>query len=148
MTIALDTSAEERIRSTFGRQTVMQTYGAELTALTDEHVEIRMPYAPQFAQQHGFLHAGVVSALVDTACGLAALTLMPRGAAVLAVEFKVNLVAPARGESFVARGRVLKSGRTLSVCSGDVHALEDGAEKLVATPCSTCMTLENRGLVD
>jgi uncharacterized protein (TIGR00369 family) len=148
MTVQLNTAAEARVRRTFTRQTVMNTFGAELTEMTSEHVEICMPFDAQFGQQHGYLHAGVISSLVDSANGLAALSLLPEGAAILAVEFKVNFVAPARGESFVARGRVLKSGRTLSVCSGDVHARVAGEERLVATMMSTCMALEERGIVD
>lgn len=148
MTVQLDTSAEERIRRTFTRQLIMGTIGATMTEVSEDHVEIRMPFNAAYAQQHGFLHAGIVSTLVDSANGLAALTLLPEDAAILAVEFKVNFVAPAEGESFVARGRVLKSGRTLSVCSGDVHALVDGEERLVATMMSTCMAILNRGLVD
>jgi len=100
-----------------------------------------MPFRNDLCQQHGFLHAGIVTAIVDTACGYAALTLMPADSAVLSVEYKINFVSPAVGERMIARGRVTKPGRTVTVCGGDVYALGDGKEKLVATMLGTMMTI-------
>jgi uncharacterized protein (TIGR00369 family) len=112
-------------------------------------VDIRLPFRADLTQQHGFLHAGVTTTIADSACGYAALSLMPPGAAVLTVEFKVNLMAPAAGQVFVARGRVLKAGRTLTTCAGDVFALDGGEEKHVLAMLGTIMTLQNRsGLTD
>jgi uncharacterized protein (TIGR00369 family) len=108
-----------------------------------------MPFRDDLTQQHGFLHAGVVATVVDSACGYAALSLMPEGAAVLSIEFKVNLLAPAKGEQIVARGRVIKAGRTISVVSGEVHAVRDGEEHLVTTMVGTMMVVSGRpGLSD
>jgi uncharacterized protein (TIGR00369 family) len=144
-----DPAFEARVRASFARQTVMSTIGATLHRVAPGEVEIRLPFGAHITQQHGFLHAGVVTTIVDSACGYAALTLMPPGAAVLSVEFKVNLLAPAEGESFVARGRVLKAGRTITVSAGDVLALRGGEEKLVATMLATMMTVRDRpGLAD
>jgi uncharacterized protein (TIGR00369 family) len=112
-------------------------------------VEIRLPFREDLTQQHGFLHAGAMTTIADSACGYAALTLMPPGTAVLTAEFKVNLLAPGEGETVVARGRVLKAGRTLTVCAADVLAVRGGEEKLVVTMLATIMTVRDRpGLVD
>ena len=143
-----DPDFSTRVRASYERQTVMATIGARLTDVSPGSVTIRLPYRAEYAQQHGFLHAGIVSTIGDSACGYAAFSLMPADAAVLTVEFKINLVAPARGDEFVARGTVLKPGRTLTVCSGDVFGVTDGAEKLVATLQSTVMALYERDDVD
>lgn len=135
---------EERVRESFARQAVMATIGAEITHVAPGEVDLRMPYRPELAQQHGFLHAGIVTTLADSACGYAALSLMPAGAGVLSVEFKVNLMAPAVGDAFVARGRVKKAGRTLTVVNGDVFAVRDGGERLIATMQGTMMTIVDR----
>jgi len=103
-----------------------------------------MPYRAELTQQHGFVHAGIVGTLADSACGYAAYTLMPADAAVLSVEYKLNLLAPAAGEAFVARARVKKAGRTLSVATADVFALRGGEERLVATLQATLMTMLDR----
>jgi uncharacterized protein (TIGR00369 family) len=100
----------------------MATIGAQLVSVTPGEVTIDLPFRADLTQQHGFLHAGVVTAVIDNACGYAALTLLPTGAAVLAVEFKVNLLAPASGASFRATGRVVRSGRTLTVCTGELRS--------------------------
>ena len=133
-----------RVRQSFGRQRLMTMLGATLERVEPGEVDIRLPFRDELTQQHGFLHAGAVTSIVDSACGYAALTLMPPGAAVLTVEFKVNLLAPARGETFVARARVLRAGRTLSVCQGDVLAIHDGEEKLVAVMTATLMAVRDR----
>ena len=109
---------------------------------------LRLPFREDLTQQHGFLHAGVMTSVVDSACGYAALTLMPPGAAVLSVEFKVNLLSPGKGEAVVARARVLRPGRTITVATGEVFALQDGREKLVATMTATMMTVRDGGLAD
>jgi uncharacterized protein (TIGR00369 family) len=127
----------ERIEASFTKQRAMALLGAELTLVEAGVVEIRLPYRPDLTQQDGYIHAGIVTAIVDTACGYAALTLMPEGAEVLSVEFKVNLLRPATGEYLIARGEVLKPGRTLTVARGDVFAVLDGQRKLVAAMQAT-----------
>lgn len=134
----------DRVRRSFGRQRLMATLGATLERVAPGEVDIRLPFRDELTQQHGFLHAGAVTSVADSACGYAALTLMPPGAAVLTVEFKVNLLAPARGDAFVARARVRKAGRTVTVCQGDVFALRGGEEKLVAVMTATLMTVRDR----
>ena len=144
-----DPAYDSRVRASFARQSMMKLLGASLEQVAPGAVDIRLPFRADLTQQHGFLHAGVTTSIADSACGYAAFTLMPPGAAVLTVEFKVNLIAPAAGETFVARGRVLKAGRTLTICSGDVFALDGGSEKHVLTMLATVMTVENRsGLSD
>ena len=126
------------------KQAVMNLIGAELVKVLPGKVEILLPFRNDLTQQHGFLHAGIITTLVDSACGYAALSLMPAGASVLTVEFKVNLLAPAKGERFVARGKVVKPGRTITVCSGEVFALGSEEPKLVSTMTATMMTLQGR----
>ena len=129
----METSVEKRVKESFARQTVMATIGASITVVEPGEVTIELPFRSDLAQQHGFIHAGVVTMIVDTACGYAALTRMSASAAVLTAEYKINFLSPAEGEKLIARGRVLKPGRALTVCYGDVHAVKDGQEKLVAT---------------
>ena len=126
----------------------MQTIGAVLEDVAPGRVSIRLPYRNDLTQQHGFLHAGVIAAVADSACGYAALTTMPADAAVLSIEFKVNMLAPAKGESIVARAEVIRAGRTVVVCRADVHALSDGKEKLVAAMQGTMMVVRGKDLVD
>ncbi|HXG15471.1 MAG TPA: PaaI family thioesterase [Calidithermus sp.] len=133
-----------RVQESFARQTLMKTIGARLLRVAPGEVDIELPFRDDLCQQHGFLHGGVVTAVADSACGYAALTLMPPAAAVLTVEFKVNLLAPARGERFLARGRVLRPGRTLTVCTADVLAVADGPARAVATMLATMMAVEQR----
>src|SRR5688500_18222341 len=114
-----DPDFEQRVRASFHRQATMATLGATLVRVAPGEVVIELPFRPELTQQHGFLHAGILTSLMDTACGYAALTLMERGAAVLSVEFKVNLLAPARGSWFRASGRVVRAGRTVTVVSGE-----------------------------
>ena len=122
----------------------MATIGARLAHVAAGAIEIRVLFRPDLTQQHGFLHAGVVTSALDSACGYAALSLMPEGAGVLTVEFKTNLLAPARGEELIARGRVVRAGRTITVCQADASMLADGAETLVATMLATIMTVRDR----
>jgi uncharacterized protein (TIGR00369 family) len=130
-----------RVRETFARQRFMAAIGAELVRVEPGEVDIVLPYRDDLTQQHGYLHAGVVTAIVDTACGIAAFTLMPAGSGVLSVEYKVNLLAPAVGERMIARGRVLRPGRTLTVCSGEVAAVTGEEEKPIAAMLATMMRL-------
>jgi len=117
----------------------MATIGAQPGRIRPGEVEIVLPFSERIGQQAGVVHAGVIAAIADSACGGAALTLMPPGSDVVSVEFKLNLLAPARGERFVARARVVRAGKTLSVCSADVIAVHDGAETIVATMLGTMM---------
>lgn len=144
----LDPAYAPRVRASFARQRMLATLGAVMERVAPGEVDVRLPFREDLTQQHGFLHAGALTTVVDTACGYAALTLMPPGAAVLTVEFKMNLLAPGKGEAVVARARVLKAGRTLSVVTGDVLALDGGAERLVAAMTATVMTVRDRGLTD
>jgi uncharacterized protein (TIGR00369 family) len=137
---------EQRVEKSYARQTAMKSIGAELTEIREGSATIELPFRPDLTQQHGFIHAGIVTMIVDTACGYAAFSLMPPTAAVLTVEYKVNFISPAIGEKLIARGRVLKPGRTLMVCHGEVHALTDGKEKLVATMLATMIAREDSGL--
>lgn len=133
---------EEVVRGSFARQGLMGHLGAELTRVTPGEVEIQVPYAQQLTQQHGFFHAGVGTTVVDSACGYAALSLMPAGSEVLSVEFKTNLLAPARGERLVARARVVKSGRTITVCQGEVYGVEGDRETHCATMVATMIRVD------
>ena len=136
---------ESRVRESFARQKVMATVGAELTRVSRGTVEIEMPYSEALTQQHGFLHAGVISAALDSACGYAAYSVMPADAAVLTIEFKVNLLAPGRGERFLFRGSVTKPGRTIIVADGQAYGIAgDGSAKLIATMTGTMMTVLGR----
>jgi len=112
---ALDPQAEARCRASFARQQAMVTIGATVETVKAGEVALAMPFSERFTQQHGFIHAGIVTMLCDTACGFAALSLMPEDAAVLTTEFKVNLLSPAKGERFIAHGRVVRPGKKLMV---------------------------------
>jgi uncharacterized protein (TIGR00369 family) len=133
-----------RIRESFARQSFMQHLGAELVRIDAGVVEIALTRNDRLLQQHGFVHAGVVSSILDSACGYAALSLMDEDAGVLSVEFKTNLLAPASGERFIATGTVLKSGRTLSVCRGEAFSLEGDARRLIAAMQATMMAVRGR----
>jgi uncharacterized protein (TIGR00369 family) len=135
------TDVDNRIRESFGRQTIMATIGASLERVEKGRVVIALPYAKHICQQHGFLHAGVVTTIVDSACGYAALTMMPEDSAVLTVEFKVNLMAPAKGERFIAEGKVVKAGRKLTVTQGEVISIEGDKRTTVAIMTATLMRL-------
>ena len=136
-----DDGFEARLRAGFGLQQVMVQLGAELVRVAAGEVQIEMPFDVAWTQQHGFVHAGIITTIVDSACGFAAYTLLPPDSGVLTVEYKVNFLSPARGERFVAVGRVIKPGRTLTVCRGEVTALEGGEEKLVAALQATMMAV-------
>ena len=133
-----------RVRSSFARQGAMQTLGATLGLLEPGAVDIELPWAPGLTQQHGFLHAGMVATALDSACGYAGFTLMGQDAAVLTIEFKINLLAPAKGERFRVEGRVIKPGRTITVGEGRAFAIENHQEKLIATMGCTLMAVTGR----
>ena len=137
-----DPNFEVRVRDSFPRQRMMRLLGAELTTVLPGEIEIILPFRADLTQQHGYVHAAAVAAIADSACGYAALTLMEPAQEVLSVEFKVNLLAPAVGEQFVAAGRVLRLGRTLTVCAADVHAEQDGNRKLIAVMQATMIALQ------
>lgn len=143
-----DPDFERRVRASFAKQAFMAALGVEIEDLEPGRVVLAMPFSADFTQQHGTLHAGAIAALADSACGYAALSLAPPDTAVLSVEFKINLLAPAAGERFVADATVTKSGGTLSVCDATVRGLAEGEARLVATMTATIMTSAGRGLVD
>lgn len=126
----------------------MATIGASIARVEPGEVDIELHPRDDLTQQHGFLHAGVLASAADSACGYAALSLMPPGAAVLSIEFKINMLAPAAGDRVVARGRVIRAGKTVTVCWADVTAYSSAGEKLVATMVATMMTVQGRGLSD
>jgi len=142
-----DPNYEERVRASFARQRVMTTLGIEIARIGPGDIELTMPHDPAYTQQHGFVHAGIITTALDSACGYAAFSLMPADAAVLTVEFKTNLLAPAMGRRFLFRAGVVKPGRTLTVCEARAFAADgsgDGAERLVATMTGTLMALFDR----
>ncbi|NNC06139.1 PaaI family thioesterase [Corallococcus exiguus] len=139
-----DAAFEQRVRDSFARQRVMDTIGASLTSVSPGEVVIELPFREDLTQQHGYLHAAIVTAIVDSACGYAAYSLMPVDAAVLTVEYKVNFLAPAAGRKFIAQGRVTKPGRTLTVTTGDVFAETDAGLKPIATMLATMMAVSQR----
>lgn len=143
-TKVLDPLIEARVRDSFARQGFMAHLGAKMTAVRYGEVEIRAPYREELTQQHAYFHGGISTAIADSASGYAALTMMPMDSSVLAVEFKINLVAPAEGDALVARGRVMRAGKTLKVCAADVFAVNNGAETLCATMLATMMELAGR----
>lgn len=134
----------DRVRDSFTRQGAMQTLGASLCLIESGAVDIEVPWAAGLTQQHGFLHAGMVATALDSACGYAGFTLMEPDAAVLTIEFKINLLAPAKGQRFRMEGRVIKPGRTITVCEGRAFAIDDHQEKLVATMGCTLMAVSGR----
>jgi uncharacterized protein (TIGR00369 family) len=146
--IPADSGYVQRLRDSFARQQVMHTLGAALDAIEPGRVVITMHHRPELTQQHGFLHAGIVSTALDSACGYAAFSLMPADAAVLTIEFKVNLLAPARGPWFRFEGQVTKAGRTISVVDGRAfqHAPGSDEHTPIATMTATVMTVLGRGL--
>lgn len=144
-----DAAFVERIRTSFAKQGLMETLGASLLSVAPGRVEIAIRPAPAISQQHGFVHAGAVGAIADTAAGYAALSLMPPDRGVLTAEFKINLVAPAAGDRIVARGKVVKAGRTLTLAQAEVFAINGGTEKLIAFLTATLMAIEGRdGVTD
>lgn len=139
-----DPAFADRVRASFARQGAMHTIGATMTAVEPGYCAIELRPAPAVAQQHGYVHAGIVAAIVDSAGGYAGFTLFPADASVLTVEFKLNLLAPAQGERLVAEGFVVRNGRTLTITRGEVHGIERGRRTLVALMQQTLMTMHGR----
>jgi uncharacterized protein (TIGR00369 family) len=132
-----DPAYEARVRESFGRQSHMATLGAEIAFIAPGEVHLAFPFAEKFCQQNGFMHAGAIASVADSANGYAAYTLAPPDTDVLAVEFKINLLSPAQSPGFLACGRVLRPGRTLTVCQADVFTTGAGERTLIATMLST-----------
>jgi uncharacterized protein (TIGR00369 family) len=144
MVQAQDPNFRDRVRESFARQRAMATLGIEMVHLDAGEVHLAMPPNSAYAQQHGFMHAGIITTALDSACGYAAFTLMPAEAAVLTVEFKTSLLAPAKGDRFLFRAQVIKPGRTLTFCEAQALALDGSKEKLVATMTGTLMAVTGR----
>jgi uncharacterized protein (TIGR00369 family) len=139
-----DPGYAQRVRASFERQAAMQTIGASLLSVEPGRVVIELPWAQALTQQHGFLHAGMVATGLDSACGYAGFSLMPADAAVLTIEYKINLLAPAQGQRFRMEGVVIKPGRTVTVVEGRAWAIDEGREKLIATMSCTLMAVFGR----
>ncbi|MEQ8308470.1 MAG: PaaI family thioesterase [Hoeflea sp.] len=139
-----DENFRNRVATSFAKQEVMRTIGAELASVDYGIVEIEMPFRADLTQQHGFLHAGILSTALDSACGYAALSVMPPDAAVLTIEFKINLLSPGKGSRFLFRGEVTKPGNTIIVSDGRAYALADGPAKLIASMTGTMMVVRGR----
>ncbi len=139
-----DPNFQDRVRESFVRQQVMQTIGAKLTLVEPGAIEIELPYRTNLTQQHGFIHAGLIATVLDSACGYAAFSLMPADAAVLSIEFKVNLLSPAKGELIRVRADVKRAGRTVTVCTADAWSVGGGKSKVVATMIATMMCVMGR----
>jgi uncharacterized protein (TIGR00369 family) len=141
----VDPNFADRVRASFAKQQVMRTLGIEILRLEPGEIELNMPFALAYTQQNGFMHAGIITTALDSACGYAAFSLMPADAAVLTVEFKTNLLAPAKGERFTFRAQVVKPGRTLTVCDARAYAFDRGGkQRLIATMTGTLMALFDR----
>jgi uncharacterized protein (TIGR00369 family) len=141
---AQDPDFAHRVRASFERQAAMKTIGATLGDIEPGRVVIELPYSPALTQQHGFLHAGMIATALDSACGYAAFTLMPADAGILTIEYKINLVAPGKGQLFRMEGQVVKPGRTITLVEGRAFAIDEGKEKLIATMTATEMTITGR----
>jgi len=139
--LAHDPDFESRVRESFARQGAMRLLGASISRVAPGECEVRLPYRDDLSQQHGFFHGGVLATIADSAAGYAGFTLMPRDATVLTIEYKTNFLAPARGSELIARGRVVKPGRTVSVAEAHTYALDGDTEKLVATLTATMMVV-------
>lgn len=139
---------EQRVRDSFDRQIVMKTLGMSLERVAPGEVDISFSHRDTLTQQHGFLHAGIVTTALDSACGYAAFSLMSEDAAVLSIEFKTNMLRPAQGKRFVARGRVVKAGRNVTFCEASAFALEEQGETLIATMQGTMMSVRGRSGVE
>jgi uncharacterized protein (TIGR00369 family) len=137
----LDSNFEARVRASFARQAAMGLIGATMTAVEPGRCTIELPVRADLTQQHGFVHGGIVGMIADSAGGYAAFTLMPADASVLTVEYKINMLAPAKGERLIATGSVVKPGRTLSIVRADVFAIDGARETLVAAMQQTLMVM-------
>jgi uncharacterized protein (TIGR00369 family) len=138
---AMDGKYADRIRSSFKNQGIMRTIQGKLEKIAPGEVHISFPFSAAITQQHGFVHAGILTTVVDSACGYAASTLMPSESEVLTIEYKVNFISPAIGEEFIAIGRVEKPGRTITVCTGEVKVKEGAEYKTVVLIQATMMAV-------
>jgi len=138
---AKDPDYAERVKSSFSRQGIMSHLGASLFDVTPGYCEIRVEFAPELSQQHGYFHGGVIGTIADSAAGYAGYSLMPVNSSVLTVEYKLNLLSPADGDVLIARGHVVKPGRTLVISRADVSVVKDNGEKLCATLLQTLMCM-------
>ena len=143
MTFSDDTRT--RIRDSFAKQSAMALIHAEIPVIEEGRAEIEIPHWDGVLQQHGFVHGGVVGMIADSAAGYAAMTVVPEGTSVLTVEYKINMVAPANGDKIVAKGSVLRAGRTLLLTKADVYAVKDGTETLCAVMQQTIMAMHGKG---
>lgn len=141
---AQDPEYQRRVRESFERQGLMKHLGAELVSLQPGGAEIRVAFRYELTQQHNYFHAGVTGAVADSACGYAAYTLTPADSTVLTVEYKMNLLGPADGDELIARARVVKSGKTLTICTADMFVRKGGAERHCATMLSTIMCMAGK----
>lgn len=141
---AADPHFADRVRESFARQQVMAHLGAHIAEVTPGRCEIHLPFKPELSQQHGYFHGGVIGTIGDSAGGYSAYSLMPADAGVLTVEYKINLLAPGDGELLIARGLVLKAGRSLMVSRADVYVVKGGRETLCATLLQTLMTMKGK----
>ncbi len=139
-----DEGYEAKVWESVNRQEIMKTVNASILAIRPGEVELEFPYQANLTQQHGFIHAGIVSTVLDSACGYAAFSLMPEGAAVLTIEFKINLLSPAKGKRFRAVGTVKKPGKNITVTQGELFTYVDGGQKLVASMVGTIMSVYDR----
>ncbi|MCQ9616693.1 PaaI family thioesterase [Paenalcaligenes niemegkensis] len=133
---------QQRIRASFDSQRLMSTLGAELISVTDGEVQILLNFSDSLSQQHGYMHAGAITSIVDSACGYAALSKAPPGFDVVTAEFKVNFMRPAIGEHFLAVGTVKSTGKLLSVCHGEVYAVTENSKKLIALMQATIVFVD------
>ncbi len=140
---ARDPRFEEKIRESFEKQRIMSLIGASLLRIEPGLVEIELPFRADLVQQHGFIHAGVISTIADSAGGYAAYSLMPEGTSVLSVEYKLNLVRPAAGERFVGVGRVKRAGKQITVCEIEAMAVSNGTARCCATGLQTIMCIRD-----
>lgn len=144
MFVAKDPDFDARVRASFARQAIMKTMGVELTALEPGKCELTMPFNADFTQQHGFFHAGVVTTVSDSAAGYAAYSLMPADSSVLSIEFKQNLLAPAIGDTLIARAEVVRAGRSITVVESRAYMVAGGEEKLTGMMVATMMCMHGR----
>lgn len=139
---APDPDWDRKVRESFARQTFMKTIDGRISALTPGYCDIEIPFRPELCQQNGYLHGGISTGIAANAAGYAALTLMPPNSSVLGVEYKINLMEPGEGERFIARGRVVKPGRTLYIAEADVVAITRGIEKILSRMLTTMMCMQ------
>lgn len=147
MTLQFETRNSEykqKVIESFNRQEIMKTLNASILSIQPGIIELEFPYQAHLTQQHGFIHAGIVSTVLDSACGYAAFSLMPENAAVLTIEFKVNFLSPAKGERFIAIGKVKKPGKNITVTEGELFSYIEGKKKSVAIMVGTIMSVYDR----